>query len=185
MEILTKELKAGKESAFDFLFRTRYKNLCRFAATFVVDFNVAEDIVQEIFEKIWRKSARISEGESVDSYLFVSVRNACYTYLKNKRERVDLEELKLRLEAPVEVVDFDTPELNRLWDAIEKLPMQCKVVFKLVVLENMKYREVAEALDISVNTVKTQMKIAYKMLREGLREEQFSLFLFLYGIIKQ
>ena len=96
-------------------------------------------------------------------------------------ERVDLEELKSQLEAPEEVVEFDNAELNRLWVEIEKLPLQCKAVFKLVVLEDMKYREVAEALDISVNTVKTQVKIAYKTLRESLQREQFSLILLLYG----
>ena len=181
MAILTRDLKAGKEAAFDFLFRTRYKNLCRFAATFVVHFDVAEDIVQEIFEKIWQKSARIAEGESIDSYLFVATRNACFTFLKDRRERVDLEGLKQELEAPEEVVEFESAELNRLWGEIEKLPLQCKTVFKLVVLEDMKYREVAEALDISVNTVKTQVKIAYKTLRESLQRGQFTLFLLLYG----
>ena len=181
MEVLTRALKAGKETAFDFLFRTRYKNLCRFAATFVVHFDVAEDIVQEIFEKIWQKSARIVEGESIDSYLFVAVRNACFTYLKNKRERVDLEALKQELEAPEEIIEFESAELNHLWAEIEKLPLQCKTVFKLVVLEDMKYKEVAEALDISMNTVKTQVKIAYKTLRESLQKGQFSLILLLYG----
>lgn len=181
MAILTRDLKAGEEAAFDFLFRTRYKNLCRFAAAFVVHFDVAEDIVQEIFEKIWQKSARIAEGESIDSYLFVATRNACFTFLKDRRERVDLERLKQELEAPEEVVEFESAELNRLWGEIEKLPLQCKTVFKLVVLEDMKYREVAEALDISVNTVKTQVKIAYKTLRESLQRGQFTLFLLLYG----
>ena len=181
MAILTRDLKAGEEAAFDFLFRTRYKNLCRFAAAFVVHFDVAEDIVQEIFEKIWQKSARIAEGESIDSYLFVATRNACFTFLKDRRERVDLERVKQELEAPEEVVEFESAELNRLWGEIEKLPLQCKTVFKLVVLDDMKYREVAEALDISVNTVKTQVKIAYKTLRESLQRGQFTLFLLLYG----
>ena len=63
IEILTRELKEGKEVAFDYLFRTRYKKLCRFAATFVVQFDVAEDIVQEVFEKIWKKSTQIDEGD--------------------------------------------------------------------------------------------------------------------------
>ena len=94
IEILTRELKEGKEVAFDYLFRTRYKKLCRFAATFVVQFDVAEDIVQEVFEKIWKRTTQIDEGESIDSYLFVAVRNACFTFLKNKQERVDLEDVK-------------------------------------------------------------------------------------------
>ena len=174
IEILTRELKEGKEAAFDYLFRTRYKNLCRFAATFVVQFDVAEDIVQEVFEKIWKKSTQIDERESIDRYLFVAVRNACFTFLKNKRERVDLEDVKQNLKVSEEVVEFETPELNRLWGEIENLPLQCKVVFK--------YKDVADSLGISVNTVKTQMKIAYKTLREKLKQEQFSLLLFLFGI---
>ncbi|RHR78296.1 RNA polymerase sigma-70 factor [Odoribacter sp. AF15-53] len=181
IEVLTRELKEGKEVAFDYLFRTRYKNLCRFAATFVIHFDVAEDIVQEVFEKIWKKNTRIDEGESIDSYLFVAVRNACFTFLKNKRERVDLEVVKQNLETPEEVIEFDTPELNRLWKEIDNLPVQCKIVFKLVVLEDMKYKDVANSLDISVNTVKTQMKIAYKTLREKLRQDQFFLLLLLFG----
>lgn len=182
IEVLTRELKEGKEVAFDYLFRTRYKNLCRFAATFVIHFDVAEDIVQEVFEKIWKKSTRIDEGESIDSYLFVAVRNACFTFLKNKRERVDLEAVKQNLETPEEVIEFDTSELNRLWREIDNLPVQCKIVFKLVVLEDMKYKDVANSLDISVNTVKTQMKIAYKTLREKLRQDQFFLLLLLFGM---
>ena len=106
IEILTRELKEGKEVAFDYLFRTRYKKLCRFAATFVVQFDVAEDIVQEVFEKIWKKSTRIDERASIDSYLFVAVRNACFTFLKNKQERVDLEDVKQNLKISEEVVKY-------------------------------------------------------------------------------
>ena len=58
IEILTRELKEGKEAAFDYLFRTRYKNLCRFAATFVVQFDVAEDIVQEVLKRSGKKVLR-------------------------------------------------------------------------------------------------------------------------------
>lgn len=79
-------------------------------------------------------------------------------------------------------MEFASAELNQLWGEIDKLPFQCKIVFKLVVLEEMKYKEVADSLSLSVNTVKTQMKIAYKTLRENLRQEQFSLLLILSKI---
>ena len=178
IEILTRELKEGKEVAFDYLFRTRYKKLCRFAATFVVQFDVAEDIVQEVFEKIWKRTTQIDEGESIDSYLFVAVRNACFTFLKNKQERVDLEDVKQNLKISEEVVEFETPELNHLWGEIENLPLQCKVVFKLVVLEDMKYKDVADSLGISVNTVKSLKKSAYTSLRGQLKDPMlFLLFL--------
>lgn len=148
---MTRDLKERKETAFDYLFRTRYRKLCRFAATFVVQFDAAEDIVQEVFVKIWGKRTQIDEKESIDSYLFVAVRNACFTFLKNKRERVDLEDVKQNLIVPEEVVEFEMPELNRLWGEIENLPLQCKVVFKLVILKDMKYKDVADSLGISVN----------------------------------
>lgn len=71
-----KELKAGKESAFDFLFRSRYKELCHFAWSFIGDYHLSEDIVQELFSTIWKKKTAINENQSLDSYLYVSVRNA-------------------------------------------------------------------------------------------------------------
>ena len=163
---LIKELKAGEESAFDFLFRSRYKKLCRFAWAFVGDYSVAEDIVQELFSNIWRKKETIDERQAIDNYLYVSVRNACYTHLRVKKQNVELSAL--------------LNVLRTIWNAVEALPLQCKGVFKLVVLEDMKYREVADCMGISVNSVKTQMKIAYKELRAKLDRNQMLLLFFLY-----
>ena len=84
--ILIRELKAGKESAFDSLFRLFYQDLCRFACSFLNDPMMAEDVVQGIFEKIWTRKKFIDESQQLDHYLYVSVRNACYTFLKNKKE---------------------------------------------------------------------------------------------------
>lgn len=178
-ESFIKELKAGKEKAFDLLFRNRYEPLCRFAWSFVGDYTVAEDIVQELFSTIWRKSAVLDENRSIDSYLYVSVRNACYTHLKNSKQNVSVDALVHQVvETDVETFN-QYPGLQKLWNAVEALPLQCKVVFKLVVLEEFKYQEVAEKLDISVNTVKTQMKIAYKILRSQFSKDDVLLLLFL------
>ena len=89
--ILIRELKAGKESAFDSLFRLFYQDLCRFACSFLNDPMMAEDVVQGIFEKIWTRKKFIDESQQLDHYLYVSVRNACYTFLKNKKEHVKLD----------------------------------------------------------------------------------------------
>lgn len=174
-----KELKAGKEKAFDLLFRSRYEPLCRFAWSFVSDYSVAEDIVQELFSTIWRKKEAIDEKQSIDSYLFVSVRNACYTYLKNSKQNVSVDALANQMVEPELEVFNQHPGLQKLWNAVEALPLQCKVVFKLVVLEELKYQEVAEKLDVSVNTVKTQMKIAYKILRSRFSKDDVVLLLLL------
>lgn len=174
-----KELKAGKESTFDFLFRNRYEPLCRFAWSFLGDYTLAEDIVQEIFSNIWKKRQAIDETQSIDSYLYVSVRNACYTHLKNSKKNVPIDVLLQEVVEPETEIFFDRPELQKLWNAIEALPLQCKIIFKLVVLEELKYHEVAEKLGISFNTVKTQMKIAYKTLRDKFSRNDMFLLLIL------
>lgn len=179
-EQFIKELKAGKESAFDVLFRSRYKDLCRFAWSFVGDYPVAEDIVQELFSTIWRRREAIDEKQSVDSYLYVSVRNACFTYLKTKKQNVELAALMNEVIIPEVEYITESPALRVLWNAVEALPLQCKVIFKLVILEEMKYHEVAERMDISVNSVKTQMKIAYRELRGKLDRKQMVLLFILY-----
>lgn len=176
--VLIKELKAGKESAFNYIFRRFYKDLCRFACSFLNDTMLAEDVVQSVFEKIWTRKQFIDEGQDLDNYLYVSVRNACYTLLKNKKMNVKLEEVDLKIET-IEETNSDHSELYILRHLIEELPFQCQVIFKLVVWEEMKYHEVATRLDISVNTVKTQMKIAYKLLREKIRPYR-ALFLIYY-----
>ena len=152
--ILIRELKAGKESAFDSLFRLFYQDLCRFACSFLNDPMMAEDVVQGIFEKIWTRKKFIDESQQLDHYLYVSVRNACYTFLKNKKEHVKLDEVDSR-KTYTEEISSDSDGLQIIRRMIEELPFQCRVIFKLVVLEEMKYQEVATYLDLSVNTVKT------------------------------
>ena len=171
--ILIRELKAGKESAFDSLFRLFYQDLCRFACSFLNDPMMAEDVVQGIFEKIWTRKKFIDESQQLDHYLYVSVRNACYTFLKNKKEHVKLDEVDSR-KTYTEEISSDSDGLQIIRRMIEELPFQCRVIFKLVVLEEMKYQEVATYLDLSVNTVKTQMKIALRFLREHLTQDAFS-----------
>ena len=91
-----------------------------------------------------------------------------HAFLKNKKDHVKLDEVDSR-KTYTEEISSDSDGLQIIRRMIEELPFQCRVIFKLVVLEEMKYQEVATYLDLSVNTVKTQMKIAYKILREKLR----------------
>jgi RNA polymerase sigma-70 factor (ECF subfamily) len=178
--VLAGDVKRGEERAFDYLFRTRYASLCRFAAAFVNDIAVAEDIVQELFTTIWQHGERLDARRPVDNYLFTSTRNACLNYLRDRRVHATLDTLAGNVATPDDARPDDDPRLDRLRAAVEALPLQCKLIFKLVVLEEMKYREAAERLDISVNTVKTQLKIAYKTLREKLDRDTLLLYLALF-----
>lgn len=172
-EVLVRELEAGGEQAFNYLFTTRYEELCRFARAFVGLYSVAEDVVQEVFVRIWENGLRLTGSTSLDSYLYVAVRNGCVSYLRKHRSFHPLEEARgFAEEFP------DSPEeLKRIWLAVEALPLQCRAILRLVVLEEMKYQEVADKLGISINTVKGQLKKAYRTLREKLDRKAWLFFL--------
>ena len=137
---------------------------------------LVEDIVQDVFIKIWENNLRISNGVSLDSYLYVAVRNGCVSYIRRVKPSEGLEVIAER-----EVEETLLEDWKFVWDAVEELPERCRLVLKLVVLEDMKYAEVAERLDISINTVKGQMKIAYRELRKKFSTGQLVL---LYGLFR-
>lgn len=166
---LTNDLERGDESAFDYLFTTRYESLCRFAHAFVGSYDVAEDIVQDVFVKIWENNLKIN-GTSLDSYLYVAVRNGCVSYARRVKPNVGLKALE-----KYEVEEVSIEDRKFVWEAVEVLPERCRLILKLVVLEDMKYADVAERLNISINTVKGQMKIAYRELRKKFSKDQVAL----------
>jgi len=157
-------LKTEKSLALNLLFKRYYKPLCVFAIKYVDDLELAEDIVQEVFIHIWEKDY---EYKNLSSFLFTSVRNACISYLRKKApEYLPMVEDLLHDEP----CDNDSMEelSEKLFKALDELPEKCRKVFKAVVLCNMKYKEVAEELNISVNTVKSNLARAYRLLRESL-----------------
>jgi RNA polymerase sigma-70 factor (ECF subfamily) len=165
-ERLLEDLRQGRGVAFDYLFCTYYKDLCRFAAAFVGSLAVAEDVVQDFFTRVWERGIQVEREEALESYLYVAVRNRCVGYVRGQGQRVGIEFLRER--AAEESMRWEEEEWRCVWEAVEGLPERCRVILKLVVVEEMRYAEAAEKLGISLNTVKTQMKIAYRLLRERL-----------------
>ncbi|MDR0545220.1 MAG: RNA polymerase sigma-70 factor [Odoribacteraceae bacterium] len=161
-------IKEGNELAFNHLFRTRYERACRLAAAITNDNAAAEDIVQEVFSSIWQRAPRLDDRKPVDNYLFASIRNACLNHLRDHppRSRVDISSQE-SLPAPPPPPEED-PRIARLRRAIDHLPPRCRLIFTLVAWEEMTYQEVSDRLDVSLNTVKTQVKIAYRTLRDEL-----------------
>ena len=172
IEVLTRELKEGKEVAFDYLFRTRYKNLCRFAATFVIHFDVAEDIVQEVFLSLWKMNrSGFPNLKTVKTFLYNSVQHRCLNYLRDleirdrnyknlHREELD-EDYFLCQQIRAEVV-------AELFSAIDELPEKCKDIFRRSYVDGQEDKKIAEELDISLNTIKTQKQRAKSYLRTRL-----------------
>lgn len=155
--------------AYALLFETYHAPLFRFAETYVCCPGLAEDIVQEVFIKIWENPVR-RVSKSLRSYLFLMVRNACIDYLRS----VQVEDKKMQklFEAQVisDSVDLDIDEdiSLKIKDAINELPEQCREVYQMSVFDGLKHAEIAEELDISISSVKVQVYRAKNNLREKL-----------------
>jgi RNA polymerase sigma-70 factor (ECF subfamily) len=159
-------------SAFEALFRENYAKLCRVAFRIVQDEDTAEDIVQDVFVKVWEKRSELRIATTLNGYIYQSVLNASIKRLKKDRNTAMREELfgsQLSRDANTTDELLAARELTRRTrSAVDLLPAACREVFILSRYEQMSYREIAETLEISVKTVENQMGKALKHLRKYL-----------------
>ncbi|MFP4470700.1 MAG: RNA polymerase sigma-70 factor [Bacteroidales bacterium] len=158
-------------NAYETIFRDHYSALVNFGMGYVHDRDTSEEIVQEVFLNLWQKRDEISPGGNIRSYLFTSVKNRCLNYLRDHR-KFRSEILDLEVEAAAEEPDMlqQAETMQRVKDAMDKLPEKCREVFEYSRFEDMKYREIAEKLGISVKTVEAQMSKALKILSHELKD---------------
>jgi RNA polymerase sigma-70 factor (ECF subfamily) len=159
--------------AFEELYYALFNKLIKFSIYYVNHRETAEEIVSEIFVKCWNNRKELGHVQYPESYLFIAVKNQSLKHRKkaSNMQMVEIEEHEFRM------VDYADPskkierkELHRQLDqAIETLPEQARVVFRLIKENGMKYKEVAEILDISPRTVQTQLFRAIAKLRSALK----------------
>ena len=156
------------------LFRTYYQPLCNYAYSFLHDREDAEEIVQSTFLMVWEKRDTLAIRTSVKPYLYAMVRNACLNVLKHEKikQKFAGEEIALADRSQDAVSDtIASNELEyRIKIALDELPDQCRMVFKLSRFEELKYSEIAEQLNISIKTVENHMGKALKIMREQLKD---------------
>lgn len=185
-QLMTK-LQAGDISAFEMLFKTYYQPLCNYAYSFVQDRDEAEEIVQATFLAVWEKRDNLAIHTGVKPYLYAMVRNASLNVLKHDKIKQQHAALELAVaERSVESVarTVMASELeNRIFKALDKLPEQCRLVFKLSRFEELKYAEIAEQLNISVKTVENQMGKALRIMREQLKDYLPLLLVLMNGLL--
>jgi RNA polymerase sigma-70 factor, ECF subfamily len=167
-------LKAGDITAFEMIFKTYYQPLCNYAYTFVQDKDEAEEIVQTTFLAVWEKKEVLEIRSTIRPYLYAMVRNACLNVIKHEKIKQQHATVELAMgESSVESVTRTVManELERrIHQAMETLPEQCRLVFKLSRFEELKYQEIADQLEISIKTVENHMGKALKIMREQLRD---------------
>jgi RNA polymerase sigma-70 factor, ECF subfamily len=167
-------LTTGDITAFEMIFRTYYQPLCNYAYTFLQDREEAEEIVQSTFTSIWEKHSALTIRTSAKAYLYAMVRNACLNVIKHEKikQKHMVEEVALSTRSHDSVTSTVTStELEaRIQQAMEELPQQCRLVFKMSRFEELKYSEIAEQLNISVKTVENHIGKALKIMRDQLKD---------------
>jgi RNA polymerase sigma-70 factor (family 1) len=153
------------QQAYKDLFTTLYSYLFQFARTLVKEREAAEEIVSDVFIKVWEKRKDLENIDNLKVYLYVTTRNKAFNYL-DKQRRFDTDPID-DVQVELTSVYLDPEQLMITADmlaliqrAIDRLPPKCRIIFRLVKEDGLKYREVAEILDISVKTVENQLAIA-------------------------
>ena len=170
---LYRKLKGGDEQAFKALFQKYYSAMCNFAGQLLPDSEMAEEIVQDLFVRIWEKRESISIDSSVKHYLFKSIRNQCLNqlqHLKIRKKYADriLESAQLDIDPEQYLIEGEL--FKRIEKSIESLPPKRKEIFRLSREKGLRYKEIADELSISIKTVEAQMGLALKYLRDDLKE---------------
>ncbi|MBI4417661.1 MAG: RNA polymerase sigma-70 factor [Ignavibacteriales bacterium] len=165
---LFQRIKNRDTAAFELLFRTYHARLCSFAQSYVKDSEVAKEIVQALFQKMWESGEGLHIMTSVRSYLYQSVRNLSLDYLKHQRVERSYEDEVIREPLSQKSLDELLNEkelLSIVHENIEKLPKRCKLIFQMYWRDGLSYKEIADVLGLSIKTVETQMGRALKTLR--------------------
>jgi RNA polymerase sigma-70 factor (ECF subfamily) len=173
--LLTRVLKYDDYAAFEKLYRLDYNSLRAFCKKLVVINEVAEELVSEVFLKIWNNRKRIVISTSPKSYLYTAVRNISFDHLR-KEKRSSWTTLDAVASMPCDLFDphqrAEFEELQTKIDVtVSRLPKQCRLVFQLSRDQGLKYSEIAATLQLSVKTIETQMGRALKVLRKSMAIE--------------
>jgi len=180
---LAEQMKLGNSKAYDFLMDSFYQKLCGYAYTLSHNHSAAEDIVQNVFVKIWTNKKNINPLFSIKSYLYKSVYNEFINEYRKNQPMVFLdikyiESVNLVLENTNENLD----EFLKLVDKeINELPPKCKQIFLLNKKEGLTHIEISDYLDVSVKTIEGHMTRAFKILRKKLNSKMKTIFFLLFG----
>lgn len=187
-EALIESLKNGHEDAFAYLMDTYHKKLCVYAGNLTKDIYTGQDIVQNVFLRIWKQREKLKADYSISNFLYRSVYNEFIDQYRKNKLMTALEEEHLKQLNTI-VLEEDATEINRLIELvnieIQNLPPKCKSVFTMGKLEGLTYNEIAEYQNISVRTVEMHMGKAFEIIREKLGDKINGILFLLFGVHKK
>ena len=175
-EIRELQLKIAENDdghAFGQLYMSFVHNLQKFACSIIKSRELSEEIVSDVFLKLWQTRSNLAKIENFKLYLYVSTKNTSLNYLSRhfRKEIISLDEMSLNIPALTynpENLMITTEAVKKIEFAIQNLPLRCRLIFKLAKEDGLKYNEIANLLNISVNTIDNQMAIALKKISSAI-----------------
>jgi RNA polymerase sigma-70 factor, ECF subfamily len=172
---IIRRIRQGDKAEFESLFRSSYVSLVRYAKSIIKDYDTAEEIVQDLFFRLWQNRGKINIESSLNGYLYRAVHNKCLHYIDHlkivgRHAQETAYGQTARTEDPVDIIRYK--ELQEKINLIlERLPGRCSLIFCMNRFEGLKYIEIAEKLSVSVKTVEANMGRALKEFRKALIEK--------------
>jgi RNA polymerase sigma-70 factor (family 1) len=164
----------GDMAAYDALYRLMYSRLVHFSAAIVGSFHLAEEIVSDVFIMIWQKRQELTDVENPVVYIYISTKNrSLNTLQQQKRHRhasldlLDTDALTISPDAEHSIISAEI--IQKIEAAVRSLPDRCQLIFRLVKQDGLRYKDVAELLEISPKTVDAQLAIAVKKVAAAIR----------------
>ena len=175
-EVFQKLSQSNDRDVYNYFFNKYYPKLIWFTLLYINDHNTAEEIVSDVLLTILKKRDKIAEMDSIEGYLFIVTKHQALKYLKKNTQLVYSG--KLESEGDLMLSYSSSPEDeyigNELYsvvkDAIDCLPTKRKMVFKLIKEDQLKYKDVAELLDLSIKTVEAHMGLAMKAIAKTIAD---------------
>lgn len=172
---LQQKVAKGDKQAFRQIFDALFDKLSKFAHSFVQSQEASTEIVDEIFVQLWTKRATIVQIIDLRVYLYTATKNASLNYLTKRAKQIAIEpydNLQVQIAdctASPEQIMISKEILQTIKAAIDALPPRCKLIFKLVREDGLKYAEVAIVLNLSIKTIDNQMVMAVAKIKEAVR----------------
>ncbi|MGV8093082.1 MAG: RNA polymerase sigma factor [Mangrovibacterium sp.] len=184
-ESLIKRFAEGDMRAFDSIYAIFNPKLQRFVFTLVKTETDTEEIVQEVFVKLWENRERLKKFTSFENYLFTIAYHTTVSLLRKRAKEIQYVEYIKSIQIEVEDFSdnetFNKDEIHETLDLlIEKMPERQREVFKMKHFQSCSYKEIADNLNISVNTVENHIVKAHKFLKENLGKNYLPIILFIY-----
>jgi RNA polymerase sigma-70 factor (ECF subfamily) len=163
--------------AFETIFKEHYSFLANYAFSILKTEQDAEDVVQDLFKKIWQNTPHVIANENVKFYLLTATKNACISYLRKQAGKTYVQPEEIKSQHPSDDEESSTEEepMTVALKALALLPPQCGVIFKMSRFGNLTYQQIADELGLSVKTVENQIGKALKLMRDFAKQNNIRL----------